>query len=60
MGASNIIMEGDLIFLKSGLLKTFERILQSVNHRKGGTKERFFATDQKKNVEMADNILSIS
>lgn len=58
IGASDIIMEGDLVFVKSGPLKTFEGMIQSVNHRKGRAKVRFFVGGQEKMVELAVNILS--
>jgi len=58
IGASDIIMEGDLIFVKAGPLKTFEGMIESVNHRKGRAKVRFFVGGQEKMVELAVNILS--
>jgi len=58
IGASDIIMEGDLIFVKSGPLKAFEGQILSVNHRKGRAKVRFFVAGQEKIVELAVNVLS--
>ena len=60
IGASDIIVEGDLIFVKSGPLKTFEGMIESVNHRKGRAKVRFFVAGQEKIVELAVNVLSKS
>lgn len=58
IGASDIVMKGDEIFVKSGPLMTFEGQIISVNHRKGRAKVRFFISDQEKIVELAVNLLS--
>ena len=60
IGASDIIMKGDEIFVKSGPLMTFEGQIISVNHRKGRAKVRFLISDQEKIVELAVNVLSKS
>lgn len=58
IGASDIIIEGDNIFVKSGPLTTFEGRIISVNHRKGRAKVRFFMAEQERIVELAVNVLS--
>lgn len=58
VGSSDIIIEGDSIFVKSGPLTTFEGRIVSVNHRKGRAKVRFFIADQEKIVELAVNVLA--
>ncbi len=58
IGSSDIIMEGDLIFVKAGPLKAFEGMIKSVNHRKGRAKVQFFVAGQEKLVELAVNVLS--
>lgn len=60
IGVSDIIMEGDLIFVKSGPLVAFEGSIISVNHRKGRAKVRFFMGDVERIVELAVNVLSKS
>jgi transcriptional antiterminator NusG len=60
IGVSDIIMEGDLIFVKAGPLKAFEGMIKSVNHRKGRAKVQFFVAGQEKMVELAVNVLSKS
>lgn len=58
IGASDIIMEGDLIFVKSGPLKAFEGQIESVNRRKGRAKVKFFVAGQEKMVELGVNVIS--
>lgn len=58
IGVSDIVMEGDTIFVKDGPLKTFEGRIISVNHRKGRAKVRFFMGDLERIVELAVNVLS--
>lgn len=60
IGSSDIVMEGDLIFVKAGPLKAFEGMIKSVNHRKGRAKVQFFVAGQEKIVELAVNVLSKS
>ncbi|MBN2557799.1 MAG: antiterminator LoaP [Clostridia bacterium] len=58
IGTSDIIMEGDRIFVKSGPLQAFDGNILSVNHRKGRAKVRFCIAEQEKIVELSVNILS--
>ena len=58
IGPSDIIMEGDEIFVQSGPLKTFEGRIVSVNHRKGRAKIRFLIAEQERLVELAVNVIS--
>ena len=58
IGVSDIVMEGDLIFVKSGPLVAFEGSIISVNHRKGRAKVRFFMGDAERIVELSVNVLS--
>ena len=60
IGVSDIIMQGDDIFVKSGPLASFEGNIISVNHRKGRAKVRFSISGQEKIVELAVNVLSKS
>lgn len=60
ISSSDIIIEGDSIFVKSGPLTTFEGRIISVNHRKGRAKVRFNILNQEKVVELAVNVLSKS
>ncbi len=58
IGVSDIVMEDDLIFVKSGPLMTFEGRIISVNHRKGRAKVRFFMGESERIVELSVNVLS--
>lgn len=60
IGSSDIIIENDSVFVKSGPLTAFEGRIISVNHRKGRAKVRFNILDQEKIVELAVNVLSKS
>lgn len=58
IGASDVMIKGDKVFVKNGPLKTYDGMIQSVNHRKGRAKVLFSFGGNPKIVELAVNILS--